>query len=89
LKLILIITVLILSLNNLFASDYKCDVLIDNTYFKTCYSFEHNSAIWSYAKITDSNNTVGITKRPSFYADKRISLEHRLYSSDFTNTDLF
>ena len=85
-KLILIITVVILSLNNLFASDYKCDTLIDNTYFKTCYSFEHNSAIWSYAKITDGNNTVGITKRPSFYADKRIPLEHRVYSSDFTNT---
>lgn len=85
-KLILIITVVILSLNNLFASDYKCDTLIDNTYFKTCYSFDRNSAIWSYAKITNSNNTVGITKRPSFYADKRIPLEHRVYSSDFTNT---
>lgn len=83
---LIIIMILMVNLNNLFALDYKCDILIDNTYFKTCYSFEHNSAIWSYSKINNINNDVGIQKRPSFYADKRIPLEHRVYSSDFTNT---
>lgn len=83
-KILLIMFFLIL--NNLNANDYKCDVLIDNSYFKTCYSFEHNSAIWSYSKLTDSNNSVGLIKSPAFYSDKRIPIEHRIYSSDFTNT---
>lgn len=83
-KILLIMFFLIL--NNLNANDYKCDVLIDNSYFKTCYSFEHNSAIWSYSKLTDSNNNVGLIKSPAFYSDKRIPIEHRVYSSDFTNT---
>lgn len=83
-KILLIMFFLIL--NNLNANDYKCDVLIDNSYFKTCYSFEHNSAIWSYSKLTDSNNNVGLIKSPAFYSDKRIPIEHRIYSSDFTNT---
>lgn len=85
-KLLSIITIVIISFNNLFASNYKCDVFIDNNYFKTCYSFEHNSAIWSYAKILNENNDVGILKRPSFYADKRIPLEHRVFSTDYTNS---
>lgn len=83
-KILLIMFFLIL--NNLNANDYKCGVLIDNSYFKTCYSFEHNSAIWSYSKLTDSNNSVGLIKSPAFYSDKRIPIEHRIYSSDFTNT---
>lgn len=85
-KFILTISAVIVFLNNLVAADYKCDLLIDNSYFKTCYSFEHNSAIWSYAKIYEDNNNVGISKRPSFYSEKRIPIEHRVYTSDYTNT---
>lgn len=77
---------LFLLFNNLYASDYTCDILFDNTFFKTCYSFEHNSAIWSYSKLTESTNNVGISKRPSFYSDKRIPTPHRVYPSDYTNS---
>lgn len=79
---------IIFSVINLYSSELpNCDQILDNTYFKTCYSYEQNSALYSISIIKDTLvDTVNIKKRPSFYADDKLPKEHQVKVSDFDKT---
>ena len=65
----------------------KCSQIIYNTYFETCYSYEYNSAIYSYSIIDDNKvNSINIKKRYNFYEDQRLPKKNRVNSSDYTNS---
>jgi len=71
---------------NHFISHKNCDQILDNRYYKTCYSYRMKSAIYvAYHLSGDNVNVVNIKKRPAFYPDARIPKQYRAHLSDYVH----
>lgn len=74
-----------LELNNF--NNYKCDKVIDNSYFKTCYDYNLKSATASYTLLQgDKVNSLNIKERFDFYDDQNIPKEFRTFDHQYTNS---
>jgi endonuclease G len=90
-----IFTLILISINlfasNLFLKQFfnnkECDqILRNNEYFITCYSYKNKGAKYvAYTLYGNKVNTVNIKKRPRFYEDLNIPKKYRNKSSDYTH----
>jgi len=69
-----------------FFNNQQCDqVLNNNGYFKTCYSYKMKGAKFvAYTLDGNKVNAVNIKKRPRFYEDLNIPKRYRSTYSDYT-----
>lgn len=70
-----------------FFNDKQCDqILKNNGYFQTCYSYENKGAKYVAYTIDGSKvNLKNIKKRPRFYEDLHIPKKYRSKYSDYTH----
>jgi len=91
----LIFTIAILSINLLgsdlflkqFFNDQQCDQILRNDgFFKTCYSYKNKGARYvSYTLYGSKVNLKNIKKRPRFYQDINIPKKYRSTYNDYTH----
>jgi len=71
---------------NQFFNDNQCDqILHNNGYFETCYSYRNKGAKFvAYSLDGSKVNSINIKKRPRFYEDLHIPKQFRSTYSDYT-----
>lgn len=75
-----------ISLHHFFNKN-NCDQILKNQgYFKTCYSYKNKGAKYvAYTLYGNKVNTKNIKKRPRFYEDTNIPKRYRSVYSDYTH----
>jgi endonuclease G len=64
-----------------------CSQVIDNGYFKLCYSYKEKSTIKSLTTLYgDKVDTLNIKERYNFYSESSIPKEYRTYTENYINT---
>ena len=67
-----------------YKSSEKCDVVLEEKMYVSCYSINRSSPVYGVVKIDTTNtNVTNIVKRPNFKFDKRVPKPNnlKLYSS--------
>jgi endonuclease G len=64
-------------------------VLVNNGFFTTCYSYKYKSPSRCLSRLDgDQVNAVNSKHRQNFYADRHIPLKYRSYSNSYRNTGM-
>lgn len=78
-----------ISLNQVFDASACDQVLGNNGFFTTCYSYKYKSPSRCMSTLEgDTVNAVNIKKRDGFYVDRNIPRKYRSYPNSYRNTGM-
>jgi len=64
----------------------KCDQMLANRAYVSCYSYKTNTPLWSSYTITNEEAAGRSERYRSFLYDRRVPKRHRIKSSDYTGS---